>query len=99
MKWNNNGIKYLRGCHLVLVAQFDGNGNWWAVGECCTQQAMKAEFKKLGEFLGAEHCEVKRLYNDDDVPVEKPIFFRFGYDGTLFVGDDKTQKYYPYKEA
>ena len=66
MKWNHNGIKYRRGCYEVLIAQFDGKGSWFVNRAMQTQQSMKANFKRLGEFLGASSVEVKKLYDDDD---------------------------------
>ncbi len=97
MKWNHNGIKYHRGCYIVLIAQFDGKGNWWEVGAMCTQQSMRAGFKRLGEYLGSKTCEVKRLYDDEDNPNEKSVSFWFGYDGKLYVSDDSVHKFVPYR--
>lgn len=97
MKWNNNGIKYNRGCHECLIAQYDSKGPWWSLGACATQQTMKSEFKRLGEYLNASACEVKLLYDDNDVEAENNVVsFRFNYSGVLLVANDELQKYLPY---
>jgi len=98
MKWKTNGIQFRRGCHECLIAQFDRTGVWWSLGAIATQQTMKSEFKRLGEYLGATQCEVKELYGDDNNEVEQNVVsFRFHYDESLYVADDETQKYIPYK--
>lgn len=98
MKWINNGIKYQRGCHECLIAQYDGKGCWWSLGAIATQQTMKSEFKRLGEYLGAARCEVKKLYDDDDNEVEQNVVvFNFFFCGKLYVVDETTQRYIPYQ--
>ena len=93
MKWITNGIEFRRGCHECLIARYDGAGCWWALGAIATQQTMKAEFKRLGEYLGASRCEVKKLYDEDDDQTEWDVAsFRFT-NGGLRVEDEKTQRY------
>ncbi|RGD22780.1 hypothetical protein DW651_03040 [Subdoligranulum sp. AM23-21AC] len=83
MKWNKNGIKFLRGCHEVLIAQYDGKGPWYCNIPIMTQQSMKTCFKELGEYLEAESVEVKYLYDEDDTPTENETMdFMRKYDGT-----------------
>lgn len=97
MKWNKNGIQFRRGCYETLIAQFDGCGNWWTFGGMATQQTMRSMFKRLGEYFGASHCEVKALFDDNDLETEESVvYFRFSYDERLLVADDATQKYIPY---
>ena len=88
MKWNNNGIKYPRGCYECLIAQYDGKGPWFCNIPMMTQQSMKCCFKALGEHLGAEHVEVKPLYDESDNPTEKETRdFMRKYDGSYIFRD------------
>lgn len=97
MKWKTNGIQFRRGCHECLIAQFNGCGCWWGLGAMATQQTMKSEFKRLGDYLGATLCEVKELYDENDNETEQDvIYYRFNYLGQLLAADDETQKYIPY---
>lgn len=73
MKWNHNGITYRRGCYECLIAQYDGEGPWYAGEAIQTQQSMKSGFKRLGEYLGAKSVEVKPLYDKNDNPTETKI--------------------------
>lgn len=98
MKWNTNGITFRRGCYECLIAQFDGSGPWWSLGAIATQQTMKSEFRRLGNHLGAASCEVKALYDDSDNETEQNVLcFRFDSYDNLFVAEEETQKYVPYK--
>lgn len=88
MKWNNNGIAYRRGCHEVLVAQYDGKGPWYCNIPMMTQQTMKSCFKALGEWLGAERVEVKPLYDENGNPTERVTKdFMKRYDGSYIFRD------------
>lgn len=90
MKWNNNGITYRRGCYEVLIAQYDGKGAWYCNAAMMTQQSMKACFKALGEYLGANTVEVKYLYDDNDAPTEATTTdFMKKYDGTYMFKPDQ----------
>ena len=66
MKWINNGIKYERGNHEFLIAKYDDTEVWFTVrANIITQQSQKSLFKRLGEYLGANKCEVLPMYNDE----------------------------------
>lgn len=98
MKWKTNGVEFRRGCHECLIAQFDGTGPWWELGAIGTQQTMKSEFKRLGEYFGANQCEVKPEYDDNDDQTESDIVsFLFNYHNGLFIYDEITQKYFRYQ--
>ena len=79
MKWKHNGIMYRRGCYEILIAQYDGQGPWYANDPQMTQQSMRSCFKMLGEHLNAQSVEVKPLYDEDDNPTETKIcvFMRY----------------------
>ena len=92
MKWVNNGIKYLRGDHERLIAQFNGKGAWFTLRAFATQQTQKSEFKRLAEYFEDEVaiCEVKKMYDDDDNLTEDEIVvFDFHYDGkcNFYISD------------
>lgn len=83
MKWNNNGITFRRGCHDILIAQYDGKGDWFCNVPMMAQQTAKSCFRELGKYLGAKTVEVKYLFDENDnatVP-ETTDFLRF-YDGS-----------------
>lgn len=67
MKWIHNGIKYERGNHEFLIAQYDDVDVWFTVrANIATQQTQKALFKKLGEHFEASKIEVLPMYDDND---------------------------------
>ena len=83
MIWNDNGISYQWGFRDVLIARFDSVGRWYCNIPIMTQQSMKACFKELGEFLGAQSVEVKYLYDENDnATVSETIDFMKLYDGS-----------------
>lgn len=82
MKWNNNGIKYQRGCYECLIAKFDDVDVWFTPRAMQTQQTMKANFKRLGELLETKVCEVMPMYGDNDEwTQENIVVFDFMYSG------------------
>ena len=82
MKWNTNGIKFLRGDYEALIAHFDGLGPWFSLRGMATQQTQKSAFKRLGEVVGAKQCEVKLEYDDDGNEVEGDVVvFMQSYNG------------------
>lgn len=92
MKWNNNGIKYRRGCYEVLIAQYDGQGPWYCNIPMMTQQSMKMCFKELGYYLNAKSIEVKNLWDDNDNNTETETRdFMKKYDGTYIFRDCKVE--------
>lgn len=95
MKWIKNDVKFERGNHECLIAQYDNNGTWYMNRAMQTQQSMKRNFKMFGEFLGASVCEVKRYWNDDDdEAAENDIVI---IDGRGFDGE-KCEKYVLWRE-
>ena len=67
MKWIHNGIQYKRGCHEFLIAKYDDVDVWFVTrANIATQQTQRAMFKELGEYMGAEKCEVLPMYDDKD---------------------------------
>lgn len=92
MKWNNNGIKYYRGCYEVLIAQYDGKGPWYCNIPMMTQQSMKNCFKALGEHLNADRVEVKLLYDEFGNPTENETRdFMRKYDGSYIFRDSQVE--------
>lgn len=73
MKWIKNGIEFKRGDYFCLIAKYDTRPEWFAVRAAATQQTQKADFKRLGEYLGASVVEVKEAYDDDEKPVENGV--------------------------
>lgn len=94
MKWITNGIEFRRGCDESLIARYDGAGCWWELGALTTQQTMKAEFRRLGKYLGASRCEVKKRYDEDYNQMEFDIvYFRFT-NGCFRVGFERLPSYF-----
>lgn len=82
MKWINNGVTYKRGNYECLIAKFDDAPVWFTPRATQTQQTQKSNFKRLGELLDANKCEVKPMYNDSDEWTEENIVvFDFMYSG------------------
>lgn len=73
MKWNTNGIKFARGNYESLIAQYNGSGAWFVMRGLATQQTQKSAFKRFGEFLGAQSCEVKPYYDENDHETESDV--------------------------
>ncbi len=70
----------MAGCHKSR-GKYIVTGEWYTLAAIATQQTMRSEIKRLGEFFGLKTCEVKCLYDENDRETEAVVECLFKHDG------------------